>query len=193
MCTVCVCVCEHVHLNCLHVVVNVKTFCGQRRWRHLRSGRSCGRPRWGSAPSTYQPPWGGQRLWRCILGRPTCTAWLMPRCSLGGGGGREGGDGEIERERGRFTHAATDARPSSLAPTKHRVTQVEGMLSGAPPWFSCTICVLLHSGGGSSGKTVHPTFMAAKQAGATWNFKRFVLMETRAGGCCRGILLRDPF
>lgn len=105
----------------------------------------------------------------------------MPRCSLGRE--RAGRQSRRGRQRGRFTHAAMDARPPSLAP---RVAQVEAMLSGAPPPFSRTACAVLRGGG--SGKTLHPTFMAAKQAGPTRNWKRLVFNENK--GC--GLLSRNP-
>lgn len=76
-----VCVCSNALELCM--IRNVKRFHpGLSLWLHLRRSLFSGWPLWKSFPLTCSPPWGGQRSSQCILGKLTCTAWLMLHCSL---------------------------------------------------------------------------------------------------------------
>lgn len=86
---------KHLLLNTedliLYVCVLKSTWNGNR-WLHVSSNYAqllylhgslfSGHPRRKSAPLMCVPPWGGQRLKQCILGKLTCTVWLMRHCSL---------------------------------------------------------------------------------------------------------------
>lgn len=128
-------------------------------WRHLHRSLFSGQPWRGSAPSMYEPPWGGQRSSQCILGRLTCTAWLMPRCSLGRDGGRE------------RTHSLT----VQWMHNRSSLTQITQSHTSGTNAFRCTAIIYLHDlyflACGGSGKTVHPTFMPMKQSEVTLNLE----------------------